>query len=66
MKPESRVRVTLPGTSITGWVGTVTDCLADGSAGWVRFDSELPVSLRTSTKDKHVMFLTASQVEAVS
>jgi len=33
MKPESRVRVTLPGTSITGWVGTVTECLADGSAG---------------------------------
>lgn len=65
MKQDDRVRVNAHGTSIHGWPGVVTDALADGSAGWVQFEQDLPTSLRESTKDKRRMFLTIGQVEAV-
>ena len=63
MEKSARVKVTAPGTSITGWFGTVDESLPDGSAGWVRFDKPLPVSLRTSTKRDDVLFLSRDQVE---
>lgn len=63
MKKDQRIRVNAPGTSIHGWPGVVADSLADGSAGWVQFDKDLPVSLRCATKDKRQMFLTSEQVD---
>lgn len=65
MKKDDAVRVNFPGTSIHEWPGVVTDALADGSAGWVQFEQDLPVSLRSSTKDARRFFLTQEQVEAV-
>lgn len=62
MTTDARVRVTFKGCSITGWIGRVEQSLGDGSAGWVRFEQELPISLRASVRDKSLMFLTADQV----
>jgi len=62
MTAGARVRITAPGTSITGWLATVEQSLADGGAGWVKFDEDLPISLRSSVKDKRKMFLVADQV----
>lgn len=66
MQKDDRIRVNVPGSTIHGWTGTVTETLAGGDAGWVQFDVDLPISLRSSVRDKRKMFLVADQVEVVA